>query len=212
MLKDKRYFLMMDTVHFLGLALWVRQDDGTLVLLDKKVIRETKNSSLLHQEVDHILVSHHITFSDLSAILTTLGPGSYTGMRLSFGFSDVLKFLEIPVYGVYHYEIPSFLKINNYQWFCAAFKGEVFVYTCPGDVKSLVYEKDFDKTSEELFTHWSGEGERVRSTGELFLDHLPNFLEENIFSKIKEERSIHYFRHEEQEFQRPKPILKKIME
>jgi tRNA threonylcarbamoyladenosine biosynthesis protein TsaB len=72
--------------------------------LDGMVIAESSNSeqrdhaSWIHQAINEILLANQFTAADLSAIAVTIGPGSYTGLRVGLATAKGFCYaLNIPL-------------------------------------------------------------------------------------------------------------------
>jgi tRNA threonylcarbamoyladenosine biosynthesis protein TsaB len=86
-----------------------------------QAISETKamvrgQSELLVPMVDEIVAKAGITFQDLSLIVTTIGPGAFTGLRI--GLSAARSFalaLDIPVAGVTTTEVLAQKFFNDHK-------------------------------------------------------------------------------------------------
>jgi tRNA threonylcarbamoyladenosine biosynthesis protein TsaB len=60
-----------------------------------------KQSELLIPELDKLLTRNHIKRSDISSIVVSFGPGSYTGVRIALTVAKVMAFaLDIPLYAI----------------------------------------------------------------------------------------------------------------
>lgn len=85
-------------------------------------------SSTLQKETHKLLTDFDIKPSELRGIVTVAGPGFYTGLRLSEGFSDVFKFFQIPHYSFYTYSLPAWCGVVQGVWFTKAYRGEYFLH------------------------------------------------------------------------------------
>lgn len=81
--------------------------DIKLCLGDKlKIIVTEKQSLSLPTEVETILTESNAKFSDLTAIGVVVGPGSFTGIRLSIAYAKGISIgLNIPVIGINVFEL-----------------------------------------------------------------------------------------------------------
>ena len=74
--------------------------DGTLLGL-QEVHLEKSHSSLLHLMVDHLLDYAEVTREALSAVAVSMGPGSYTGLRIGAAAAKGWCYaLDIPLIGI----------------------------------------------------------------------------------------------------------------
>ena len=74
---------------------------------DDKVIDYTSyeawqcQSEYMIQEIDKLLNKHHITRNDITGVIVNIGPGSYTGIRISLTIAKVMSLaLNIPLYAL----------------------------------------------------------------------------------------------------------------
>ena len=123
-----RLVLALDnSLDFLNIAL-AREH----VLLEERHIKPHQPpSQIIPREVLNILISHGYGVDDLSLIITTLGPGSFTGIRVGLAFCKGLASgKSIPLIGVPTLDVlvSSFSFLRGY-FLCPlldAKKGEVF--------------------------------------------------------------------------------------
>lgn len=58
-------------------------------------------SEYMIQEIDKLFNKHNISRSDISSIIVNIGPGSYTGIRISLTIAKVMSLaLNIPLYAL----------------------------------------------------------------------------------------------------------------
>jgi tRNA threonylcarbamoyladenosine biosynthesis protein TsaB len=117
--------------------------------LDFKKFTGQKASSVIQKETHAMLGSSGKKLKDLQSIITIAGPGFYTGLRLSEGFADVLKFSGIKHYSLLSYSIPRFLDISSGIWMTKAYRGEYFFHSWDthGHQNLLVSTKELEKYS-----------------------------------------------------------------
>ena len=73
---------------------------GTLLAL-QEVHLEKSHSSLLHTMIDDLLAGAEVTRDELEAVAISMGPGSYTGLRIGASAAKGLCYaLDIPLVGV----------------------------------------------------------------------------------------------------------------
>ena len=78
-----------------------------------------KQSEFLIPELDNLLKRNQIERTDISSVMVSYGPGSYTGVRIALTVAKVMAFaLDIPLYAVSSLralkvgEIPTIVLIN----------------------------------------------------------------------------------------------------
>ena len=191
--------------------------DITLGLLDENLgwhdlrsFRGQRASSTLQTETYRLLKDHQKKMQDLDAVISVAGPGFYTGLRLSEGFSDVTSFFQIPHYSFYSYEIPQWLGTTSGIWMTKAYRGEYFLYQWNEKENKtvLLSAKELESfvVTGEVFIHsdTSLDEKLSKLTG-----HAVSTIElvkknpEKIFRQIidqKMNRESYYFRAPEDEF------------
>ena len=117
----------------LGVAL---AQDGTLLDEIRYEARQ-RQSELMIPEIENIFKKNHVNPKDVGEILVTVGPGSYTGVRIALTIAKVYGYaLNIPVYAFSSLEVladlekPSICLINarsNRSYFAVYEKGNAIV-------------------------------------------------------------------------------------
>ena len=206
-------YLYMDTSYHLVVGLL----DDSLEFLDFTELLETKSSGIIHQVIFEMLQKHKMGPLELKGVIQAAGPGSYTGMRLSHGITQVFQWQGVERYGFYHFDVPLLLGVSEGYWIAKAFKREVFSYYWKGveGTSSLQPEKEFwascqaksvgeDKAA--FYTHFPESLDKkidnINSTHNMIKKRAPYFFKHIIENKIKE--GPYYFRTLEKEFKRPK--------
>jgi tRNA threonylcarbamoyladenosine biosynthesis protein TsaB len=135
-----------NSLDFLNLALAI---DGCL-LEERRIKVEGHSSEVLPTRVAQLLGEHKREARDLTAIIITLGPGSFTGVRVALAFCKGLSVgLGIPLVGVATPDVLAApLAFIDDHYLCPlidAKKGEVFfglyrvsagILTRVGDIRS----------------------------------------------------------------------------
>ncbi|HEX2627624.1 MAG TPA: tRNA (adenosine(37)-N6)-threonylcarbamoyltransferase complex dimerization subunit type 1 TsaB [Chitinophagaceae bacterium] len=118
----------------------------------------------LHQCVADLLQSNGFTGNDLGAVAVTIGPGSYTGLRVGLSAAKGLAYaLKIPLIGV-----------STLQMIAQANHNEIVELVCPM----------IDARRMEVFTAvYNREGKEIAAPSALILD-------ENSFSGLLEKNKI----------------------
>lgn len=117
----------------LGVAL---AQDGTLLDEIRYEARQ-RQSELMIPEIENIFKKNHVNPKDVGEILVTVGPGSYTGVRIALTIAKVYGYaINIPVYAFSSLEVladlekPSICLINarsNRSYFAVYEKGNAIV-------------------------------------------------------------------------------------
>jgi tRNA threonylcarbamoyladenosine biosynthesis protein TsaB len=198
---------MNDTYLFIDSSLCIQVGllDADLNWLHYEYVPNQKGSTVLHSIIYSVLEEAGLKILDLKGLIIANGPGSYTGIRLTEGISQISEAEGISVCSFYHFEVPFFCGISNYKFYANAFKGEIFEYSFKGkdEVNISMLKKDtflsrsFD---EDNFFHINGEleGKYLSSTTELIKE---NSLK--LFTKVinrKRHSDPYYFRSLEKEF------------
>lgn len=101
-------------------------------------------------EIDNLLKKYSLTRKDISGVVTSIGPGSYTGARISLTIAKVIALcLDVPIYPVSSLRV---LKDNDKPSICLinARSGRSYfgVYE-----KDKVIVSDTIKTNEEVLAY-----------------------------------------------------------
>ena len=124
-----RLVLALDnSLDFLNVAL----GEGSGLVEERHARADRHPSEVLPLKVTHLLGDHGYVLRDLSLLLVTLGPGSFTGVRVGLAFSKGLaQGLGIPLVGVSTLDVLAFpFAFLEGHYLCPlidAKKGEVFL-------------------------------------------------------------------------------------
>lgn len=203
--------------------------------LEWESFKGQKSSLIIQKTIYQQLERNSLSVLDISGVISIMGPGFYTGLRLSEGLIDVFNFFGIKSYSFYSYEIPLWAGINQGTWFTRAYRGEYFLYNW-----DIVREKSFhelikkDELSEKM-AHLKNNGKPLYIHSEVSLDEnaqkfggpfvhtcdllkkYPHKIFPHVFfegeNKVEETRKgPFYFRAPEEEFKINAEIkLKKIL-
>jgi len=84
---------------FRDLAVGIAKDDKIIDQISYEAWQ--RQSELLIPELDNLLKRNHIERSDISSVMVSYGPGSYTGVRIALTVAKVMAFaLDVPLYAV----------------------------------------------------------------------------------------------------------------
>ena len=197
-------YLFIDTSDHLVLGLL----DSDYKWIEFLETNDKKSSASIHAKIYNLLEKNGLKIKDVKALFQIAGPGSYTGMRISEGISQVLEWQKMPIYSFYHFVIPSLLGESKGAWISKAFKGEIFVYEWRDkEIKtSLHAESELpniqNRLKEELGEFWTHYNESFpeipKSTGELLKLNSDKLFSYVATSQLREKPF--YYRSLEKEF------------
>jgi tRNA threonylcarbamoyladenosine biosynthesis protein TsaB len=140
---ENRLVLGVDnSIDFLNIAISIEEK-----LIEERNIRGKRApSETLPVEVSHILSDHGYTIDNMSLIIVTLGPGSFTGIRVGLAFCKGLSIGKgIPLIGVPTLDVLALpLSFMEGHYLCPmidAKKGEVFLslyHISGGNIERLI--------------------------------------------------------------------------
>ncbi|WP_127717689.1 hypothetical protein [Halobacteriovorax sp. HLS] len=169
---------------------------------------DKKSSASIHSKIYNLLEKNGLKIKEIKALFQIAGPGSYTGMRMSEGISQVLEWQNIPIYSFYHFVIPQILGIDKGAWISRAFKGEIFLYEWRGEQtkKSLHKESELPQLESslggelgEFWTHFSQSFPEIpNSTGDLVKKDARRLF--SFIAKSQSREKPFYYRSLENEF------------
>lgn len=182
------------------------------VRTDSKFISETydigmRQSEILVPVIDEIIKKAEIKPSELNATALTIGPGSFTGLRLGISALKAIELAyKVPVYGIsslavyaYPYEnfgIPviSCIDANKDKFYCRITDGEKILLE-DGDYevekisdvaksleKAIICGPDCTKLAEELKNTLPGKKYLLPATGAMTAESLISITENMIES------------------------------
>ncbi len=122
-------FLFIDSTYDVTLGILDEEMDW----VDLRRHKGLKASTIIQAEVFDLFRKHSIDPRGLGAVIFVNGPGFYTGLRLSEGFSDVFEFFGVPHYSFYSYEVPRWCGVEKGRWFTKAYRGEYFLHDWDGE-------------------------------------------------------------------------------
>ena len=114
------------------------------------ILKGFKASQILQKEIYQLLQEKNLTVSAIDSVITSSGPGFYTGMRLSEGVADVFKLKGLPHFSYYNFMIPKWYGHKSGLWMTKAYRGEYFFY-----LWSETKEEKFLLQSKELESYFS---------------------------------------------------------
>lgn len=170
--------------------------------IDHVLIETTKSSNILHSELNRMMEKARMTFDDIDSVFCISGPGSYTGIRLVEGLSQILEWQGKNIFSLYHFEIPKMVGFQDGIWVSEAFKGEAFLYRWneAGENKDLVKKSELENYIDtEMFSHRTNfEDFDTISTSALVFEKSKVIFPVMLGQKLK--REPYYYRALESEF------------
>lgn len=119
---------------FYGLTLGLARDG---LLLDSYVTDTARSSGELHPELEKMLQRQQLKLTDVARLVVTVGPGSFTGIRLGLAFAEALKIAkpEVEVWGITSLQAVAACLPNKATevWLDAA-GGQIFVQRFGADM------------------------------------------------------------------------------
>jgi tRNA threonylcarbamoyladenosine biosynthesis protein TsaB len=169
-----------------------------------------KSSSIIHKLIHELLKDSNLETENIAGIFQSAGPGSYTGMRISEGISQIMEWQSVDVFSFYHFEVPSLLGIDKGIWIANGFKGEIFLYSFNGELNSkrLLCAEEFNNlikedNLKEVYTNFISEDFKIDKIKMIATGNLLKENSEQFFKTVKK-REIrlgpYYYRSESKEF------------
>ena len=105
--------LLLDSSN-INLSVGIMKDDCLLDSISYESW-QTQSENMV-PEIDKLLTKHNVSRNDISGVITAIGPGSYTGVRIALTISKTIALaLDVPVYPVSSLRI---LKDNEKTSIC----------------------------------------------------------------------------------------------
>lgn len=197
-------YLFVDTSDHLVLGL-LDEDFNWLEFIETE---DKKSSASIHSHIYKLLEVRDLKIKQIKGLFQVAGPGSYTGMRISEGISQVLEWQNIPIYSFYHFSVPFFLGVAKGAWVSKAFKSEIFLYEWrEGEVKKSLHAQDelpnlqngLRSELGEFWTHFDGVFEEISNSSAALIKENPGELFSHVVNSKLREKPF-YYRSLENEF------------
>jgi tRNA threonylcarbamoyladenosine biosynthesis protein TsaB len=172
-------------------------EDGQFVFFED--YDDRKSSASIHRYIYQSLLRYKKEVTDLEATITIAGPGSYTGIRVTYGLAQIFAYLGIPHYSLYHFEIPAILGVSSGTWYSYAYKNEIFTYTWDGDSSSIKLIPIGDFSDSQQFFNASSNSQ-FQNTLLLLRDNVAKIL--FYLQRNRVCRKLIYYRQIEDEFKK----------
>lgn len=164
-----------------------------------------KGSAQIHDHIFNTCEKFGHKIKDFKGVIQVAGPGSYTGMRVSDGVSQIFDWQGFETYSFYHFDVPTLLGKHKGTWVGNAFKGEVFLYQWDDNKteKTLMSSDDFLNIDKNGF-YTSFVDEKLEGNF-IYTSELIKKNSKEIFTEIfnnETKKDLFYYRSIEQEYTR----------
>lgn len=170
--------------------------------------KERKASEAIHGLIISLLEKNNLSLKDLKNIFCIAGPGSYTGMRVSSGISQILEWHEFNIISFYHFDVAKILYPEG-LWVARAFKDEFYFFEWDkNEEKSFVLSRKesltfLEKNKKQVYGASSEISElelSLISTSELVNQHSSKVF--SVLEKEKLKKELFYYRPLNEEFKK----------
>lgn len=169
--------------------------------------KDKKSSAVIHKLLNELCENNGLDIKEIKQLFQVSGPGSYTGMRVSEGITNIFEWQNFKVNSFYHFEVPKILGIKKGIWIADAFKGETFLFKWDesGESKELIKKDEVDVSSDiPLFVLSDPEREADVQTKDLIYNNSKMLFDE--IEKRDLKRELYYYRTIEMEFSKAKTV------
>lgn len=181
------------------------------LLAQKQIAEEQFNhAEKLHQFITEVLQTQQKTFTDLQAVSVSMGPGSYTGLRIGVSAAKGLCYaLEIPLIAVNTLEILArsisisdgliipMIDARRMEVYTAVYSSE---YKELSPTHALVVEADsLDELSTKQTIHLLGDG--AQKTKNILNPHNVIYHDEKIYPSAEDMITLSYEKYLQQAFE-----------
>ena len=158
------------------------------------------SASRIHFHLNNILQKHKIPLKDIKRLYVASGPGSYTGLRVTEGIAQIMKWQGKEVLSFYQFEIPFMAGVEQGVWISQAWKDELFVYSWKGreHLSELVPAPKYEISGKEYSFGEKCRGVDVGSNRKLLQKHASTIF--TCITHRGEYLTPYYYRKVEQEF------------
>lgn len=127
-INSDQFIFVIDTTDGINFKFVQNINDKMNLLVDHNMTAPNPGS-ILHQQIDSELKKVNKKFSEMTHMIWAAGPGSYTGLRISHGFHEILKWNNVVSKNYYHFQLLETLTRPLQKCFLMkAFKGEYIIF------------------------------------------------------------------------------------
>ena len=182
-------------------------EETTLGILDENLefeecrhFTDKHSASRIHFNLNNMLQEHKIPLENIARLYVASGPGSYTGLRVTEGIAQIMKWQGKEILSCYQFEIPFMAGVEQGVWISQAWKGELFFYFWKGDEhwSKLVSDAEYEIKGEEYSFGGQCGGIDVCSTRDLLQRHSSIIF--GTVTRRGKHLTPYYYRDVEQEF------------
>jgi len=140
-------------------SLTVVLSDGDNIIEERSIQGQRHPSEIIASCVANILSDHACTINDVASLIVTLGPGSFTGIRVALAFCKGIKTgRHIPLIGLPTLDVMAFPFRSMEGYYLSplidAKKGEVFFCLYHAQEKTIARLTDYQAIKPEALTHY----------------------------------------------------------
>jgi len=184
------YVLIIDTSSMTGLcALAQKKGSGWEMLSEQYVDAESSHSEILFMSIQEVLNNNKIKFSDLGTVVYCAGPGSFTGLRISysavkaFTLATGIKAVGVSTLRALMYN----LKDAKQKYRAVTIKGsgtDIFAFIEDEEHKVILAEGSYDKTHVQEVINGFGKDVAHAEQGKVTALGMLSLLEDHAIDGI----------------------------
>jgi|TARA_B110000444_G_scaffold211085_1_gene206746 tRNA threonylcarbamoyl adenosine modification protein YeaZ len=153
------YALLIDVVSNRSIVL-IWSEKNNKLIGENIFLTENNSSEIIISQIEKVLKDHGIEYRDLSKIITVVGPGNYTSIRVGIAAAKGIGLASnIPTFGITQHELiaKSYKRNQNYDLIILVHaKNEDFYYqkfnngmNLCDEIKILHFDDILDKITEK---------------------------------------------------------------
>lgn len=142
---------------------------GLELLLSKNITESSRHAELLIPKIEECLVESQISYQDLDFVVTTIGPGSFTGIRIGLTCAKTMALAtKVKIIGIRCDEAMAFsqlhkakesaaqkiltlIKLPSGKFYCSIFEVENFFFA---ETKNMILDEEELKKIADNTIYW----------------------------------------------------------
>ena len=145
---------------------------GTLEKQEPKI-----HSKLLAVYINEIIENNGVSIKDIDSIAVSIGPGSYTGLRIGISLAKGLAMpYNIPIFPISTFEIAKFQIKKEKKYSIAYHSHRDFIYSCSYDNENILSKPQICKIDEIVSDKIFGYGLEKISEKINFIEIIPSSI------------------------------------